>query len=138
MTTPALVKQSELKRMEVEIAAGKFGTIYFVTNPESETVKIGFTTSLSRRMEVLQTGNHVSLLAYSGFRSVPQVERIIHRIFKAERIKNEWFRHTDELDQFIECFEEFQDENEVDAIGTDDLKAVLDDWSNSYGRGASA
>lgn len=138
MTASALIKESDLHRMAKEFAAGKIGLIYFVTNPEAETVKIGYSANFHRRLEVIQTGNHVQLLAYSGFRSVPFTERLIHRLFKDQRILNEWFRHTDDLDNLIQCFEEYTDEHDGEALGPDAVSLVFDDWSNSFGKGRSA
>ncbi|MBX5206737.1 GIY-YIG nuclease family protein [Rhizobium sp. NZLR11] len=139
MTRSAIVKSVEIATMEAEHRAKKFGTVYFVTNPDQETVKIGFTKHLGRRMEVLQTGNHVHLLAYSGFRSTPQAERILHRLLRKHRIRNEWFTHADEVDELIECFEDFIDETDdfERPLTAEDIEFVLNDWANSYGRGAS-
>lgn len=134
MTKAAKLRRIDCVRMEQEEATGKDGIIYFVTNPDCETVKIGFSTNLARRMEVLQTGNHVKLLQYACFRMVPHAERVIHKLFAHERLINEWFKHTDELDQFIECIEDYTDENGDGVIGAAGIEAIIADWANSYGR----
>lgn len=138
MTTPALVKSADLKRMEDEYDADKTGMIYFVTNPEASTVKVGFSSNFRRRKEVLQTGNHIELIWYSGFSSVPFAERLIHRFFKRDRILNEWFHHTIELEQLISCFEDKSEELDGCALEPSDVALVFEDWANSYGRGRSA
>lgn len=138
MTSPALVRSGDLKRMELEHSQGKSGWIYFVTNPEAETVKIGFSVDLARRMEVLQTGNHVRLLEYAGFLSVPYAERVIQRIFRDLRLHGEWFKHTGELDDMIQCFEDKADECGDGHLTPLDVVDAIADWSNSYGRGSSA
>lgn len=138
MTTPALVRSGDLKRMELEHSRGKSGWIYFVTNAEAETVKIGFSVDLGRRMEVLQTGNHVRLMEYAGFRSAPYAERVIQRIFRDQRLHGEWFKHTDELDDMIQCFEDKADERDGGLLTPADVVDAIDDWANSYGRGRSS
>lgn len=121
-------------RMEFEEKADKKGFVYFVTNPQNETVKIGFSKNLHRRMEVLQTGNDVKLLHYASFAMVPHAERVIHKLFADQRLINEWFKHTDELDQFIECIEDFTDEHGDGVIGAVGIESIINDWANSYGR----
>lgn len=140
MTAPALVKSADLALINSQIECGKVGYIYFITNPEARTVKIGFATDVHRRLESIQTGNHVQLMLHSGFKSAPYVERIIHRVLAPYRIFNEWFRHDDEVEQLIVCFEDI----DLDLGGDNpllteaDIVKAFSDWANSFGRGASA
>lgn len=140
MTQTAIVRRSDIVEIQREIDCDKIGHIYFITNPEAETVKIGYATDTNRRLESLQTGNHVKLLMYSAFPGSVQVERIIHRAVKEFKIINEWFHHTSKLDQLISCFEDqlFERDDYETPLSPSEVEFVIDDWMNSYGRGRSA
>jgi len=140
MSGTALVRRSDLVEMQRQIDSGKTGYIYFITNPEAATVKIGYATDVRRRLESLQTGNHVPLLLYSGFPAPPQTERVLHRALSEFKIINEWFRHSDEVEQLISCFEDLTVAREDDdaPLSTAEVEKAINDWLNSYGRGGSA
>jgi hypothetical protein len=140
MSGTTLIRRSDLIEIQRQIDSGKSGHIYFITNSEAETVKIGYATDVRRRLESLQTGNHVKLLLYSGFPATAHLERVLHRAVKDLRIFNEWFRHTDLLDELISCFEDKLSDrvDHVTPFSPAEVEFVIDDWLNSYGRGRSA
>lgn len=62
---------------------------------DGEYYKIGVTTSerYKRRLQNLSTGNarHLELIAYVESPFAKDIERQLHRRFKCNQIKSEWF-----------------------------------------------
>lgn len=62
---------------------------------DGEYYKIGVTTSdrYKRRLQNLSTGNarNLQLIAYVESPFAKDIERQLHRRFKCNRVKNEWF-----------------------------------------------
>lgn len=77
------------------------GCLYFLANLRAESVKVGYTNNLKKRVDVLQTGNHDRLEVVGYFSAPRQVEKVIHSIFKESQIVNEWFEYDAKLDSFI-------------------------------------
>lgn len=71
------------------------GTVsYFVEALGLDSVKIGTSSNLRRRLSKLQTGSAVPLILLATT-TVP--ERALHTRFAADRISGEWFRKTPAL-----------------------------------------
>lgn len=82
--------------------------IYFVADGSLESkatgIKIGKTTDIDKRMVGLQSGNKakLTLVAVLPQCSDHQIgERYLHRVFKRDRTRSEWFRNSDSLRNFI-------------------------------------
>ena len=77
------------------------GLVYFIHMDNNTNVfKIGYTTNLTSRLEVLQTGNPYLLTVYRTIENVPRkLEARLHRHFHKHRIRGEWFAITpDKID----------------------------------------
>ncbi len=82
--------------------------IYFIADGSLESIntgiKIGKTTDVDKRIALLQTGNKAKLHVLA---LLPQCsdyeigERYLHRVFKRDRIRGEWFRNSPSLRNFI-------------------------------------
>lgn len=66
-----------------------------------DLIKIGYTTHLYTRLAVLQstTGQGITLEAVAP--GTRQVERQFHVRFAHERVRGEWFRHSEALGKLI-------------------------------------
>jgi hypothetical protein len=72
------------------VAKLKIGSVYFVR--VGDHVKVGFTTSLKRRLAEIQTCNPYPLefLAVIS-QATPSLEGVFHRIWRGRRAQGEWF-----------------------------------------------
>jgi hypothetical protein len=75
--------------------------IYFIR--AGKHIKIGYCYRLRyvvQRMQQLQIGNHVKLTLVAIIEGDQQTEKDLHKRFKADHVRGEWFKVTYEL---IEC-----------------------------------
>ena len=76
------------------------GYIYLIENVIGNEVnyKIGFTTDLIRRLKELETGNpgHMDYIDYFETKWNQKLEFGVHRAFKTNNIKGEWFDLSNE------------------------------------------
>jgi hypothetical protein len=70
----------------------RMGTIYFIRG--AGAIKIGFASSLVRRMASLQTGSPVTLEVIASFKGTMAQERQIHAALAEYRLQGEWFQDT--------------------------------------------
>jgi hypothetical protein len=96
--------------------------IYFIQCEQTKFIKIGITTDLSRRLEVLQTGNAeklevLAIISYPRERGlsklcplpderivrayITRLERELHDKFFKFHVRGEWFKPEKELTDFI-------------------------------------
>lgn len=75
--------------------------IYFVQS-ESGPIKIGFTDRWPKRLGQLQAGTHELLTPIRLIEGDKSAEKHVHHRFSDERLRNEWFRQSDRLMDFIE------------------------------------
>ncbi len=139
--TPEQVTKADVEIMRTEFEADNVGFVYFLTAGDEAAVKIGFAEDLDTRVQCLQTGNHMKLEKYFYIKTCKHVEKIFHRIFANERIRLEWFNHTDELDELIECLQDAELSNmtqenmgEHFLFQPQDIVFAVEDWATSYGR----
>jgi hypothetical protein len=75
--------------------------VYLISAGDPQFVKIGFTTSLKRRLRSLRTGSHVEPIVHVAIQGTRSLERDLHNRFASAHQKREWFRLTDEIAAFI-------------------------------------
>lgn len=75
------------------------GVIYFLS--AGDRIKIGFTSTLGRRMSQLRISNPDGLELLGTLPGNRYIEEFVHWIFRASRESGEWFRFSDELATFI-------------------------------------
>lgn len=88
---------------------GKDGRILWTTKPPEEVyfiqcgdfVKIGISACAESRITNLQTSTPYDLEILYAFPGTGFDERELHKRFKHLRHRNEWFRLTDEIHDFI-------------------------------------
>jgi hypothetical protein len=85
---------------------GKKGYIYFAKS--GDLVKIGFASNPHRRVQELGTGNHNEIFLYDSFPSYQAAEKLLHRRFKADRVRGEWFRFSNDIEEFLEDLFDYQ------------------------------
>jgi len=85
---------------------GKKGYIYFAKS--DDLVKIGFATNPHRRVQELGTGNHNKIVLYDSFPSYQAAEKLLHRRFKADRVRGEWFHLSNDIEEFLEDLFDYQ------------------------------
>lgn len=73
--------------------------VYFIT--DGEKIKIGKAGNPRMRLSGLQTSHHKPLYFLAIMPGDESVERQLHRIFYAHRIRGEWFNDCEEIRRFI-------------------------------------
>jgi hypothetical protein len=81
------------------------GFVYVIgIEGDPTAVKIGFACRVADRLSALQTSSHHTLNVLVAFKATRAREKELHRKFAAERIRGEWFRRGEAIDNFIaEC-----------------------------------
>lgn len=69
--------------------------IYVLLDKNNDTIKIGRSRSVSKRMRELQTANSTNLILLYKFETIHaiKIEKYLHNIFQAYRINGEWFEY---------------------------------------------
>lgn len=75
------------------------GSVYFLLDRQTGLVKIGFTTTLKKRLSELDN-DRLSLLGFIPG-TTSDHEEGFHRQFAHLRVKSEWFKHQGELLDFL-------------------------------------
>lgn len=104
---PAYAKEFKaacvLKDMPVkEDRAPKAGWVYFIHDPSTSRIKIGFSADVEKRLRSLQTGSSSTLSILGKMRGTDEDERSLHQRFGAHRVGGEWFHAAPELTAFID------------------------------------
>lgn len=73
--------------------------VYFIAAGDRGPIKIGRARNVDKRLETLQTGNHLELILLATIychssEHAAEVEHKLHRIFKKQRIRGEWFKRN--------------------------------------------
>lgn len=78
--------------------------VYFIHAPAADAVKIGRAADPHRRLQILQVGSPHELRLIGWMATTPdeRLERDLHGLFKADRIRGEWFTATVELLKFVQ------------------------------------
>ncbi len=84
------------------------GFVYFISDPERQSIKVGKSWAPWRRFVSIQNGNsatlRLSLATFVGPAAVT-VEHDIHLSLKKFRLRGEWFRDCEEVREFMLKFE---------------------------------
>lgn len=78
--------------------------VYFIqAGDERGPVKIGYSCDVEKRLESLQTGNHLSCRVIAKFphADAPEIERKLHSRFANQRLEGEWFSWSDRIGDLI-------------------------------------
>lgn len=79
------------KLPEGENLSGYRGYVYFVTSPEMDTVKIGYSKNPWARLGELRSSYGSSLGVVATIRTVAKSEKSIHALLSDYRVNGEWF-----------------------------------------------
>ena len=72
--------------------------IYFISQENDKYVKIGYSSGMGRkRLAAMQTGNPHRLSLLAVFEGDEDRERELHKYFKADRIRGEWFHYSEDI-----------------------------------------
>ena len=105
--------------------------IYLLT--DGTNLKIGFTNNIAKRLKQYQThSSTISLISHKEGNKYD--EYLLHDKFKMYRIKNEWFKYSDEL---INYFKEYRSLNITHKDNSESININITDttWSNLIGSG---
>lgn len=82
----------------------RVGIIYFIGERGQDVVKIGRTLhdSAKKRLESMQVGNHRELYVIAQIIGPYDLENFLHRVFKSEWIRGEWFKISPEIEKLID------------------------------------
>jgi hypothetical protein len=76
--------------------------IYFISTEQNQNlVKIGYTTNLESRLRSLRTGSPDELQIHLVVPGSREDERKLHRQFSSLRVRREWFKRDQAIDDFI-------------------------------------
>lgn len=73
--------------------------VYFIT--DGEAIKIGKANNPKSRLAGLQTSHHKPLRFLATMPGGSELERELHRVFSAYRIRGEWFKDCKDIRDFI-------------------------------------
>jgi hypothetical protein len=77
------------------------GSIYFISIPRLDLIKVGFATDLRLRLAGIKTASPFDLQLVASYRGRRDDEQRAHRLLKPHRYKREWFRYHDDVDALI-------------------------------------
>jgi Meiotically up-regulated gene 113 len=80
---------------KVKIQPRPIGQIYYLS--DGEHIKIGFTMDWSKRKYAYTTYSPRDLKLLATHPGTKGDEKMLHRTFKPHRVKNEWYRQSEEL-----------------------------------------
>jgi len=73
--------------------------VYFIKagSNDHSPIKIGVAVDVARRLQELQVGNHEELHIMAAIKALGEdhaywIEKSLHKFFKSDRIRGEWFR----------------------------------------------
>lgn len=78
------------------------GRVYFLRTYCGRYVKIGYATNVANRMADIDMCHPEPLTLLGSVPGNPRIEKFFHRKFKSLRVRGEWFRLADELQQHIQ------------------------------------
>jgi len=84
-----------------ECLSGYRGYIYFIGDPSSDTIKIGYSKNPWARVKDLQTGRTDKLAVVATVRTTDVSERRIHALFSEEHQAGEWFKVSPRIQRLI-------------------------------------
>jgi hypothetical protein len=93
----AFTFNGEGKILDVKLYNDYFGCVYLIQASNGQ-VKIGWARDLAVRLMKLQVANPLELrcLGYTERVNAPDLEKELHRRFKAKRLRGEWFSLSQE------------------------------------------
>lgn len=78
-------------------AANRLVWIYAIQQGDAGPVKIGQTRCPWERLKTLQQGNPIELHGLAAWRTLPEIEKLLHEEYAQYRIRGEWFEPAPEL-----------------------------------------
>jgi hypothetical protein len=77
--------------------------IYFTleTNRTANRIKIGYSKSPEERIKSLQTSSPVDLDVLLIMPGSKNLEHVLHKTFKKDRLRGEWFVYSDDIKDFV-------------------------------------
>lgn len=75
------------------------GVVYFVRS--GDAVKIGFTTDLESRVKAFRTASPEEFDVWMTIEGSARLERYFHRMFAGDRIRNEWFKVSSAILDYV-------------------------------------
>jgi hypothetical protein len=75
--------------------------VYLAIARPSGLVKIGRATDARGRIRTLQTGNHEELSMIACLAGGKALERDVHQLFAADRVRGEWFRGSTMMKELV-------------------------------------
>lgn len=89
----------------------RYGFVYFIQAEHGGPVKIGYSESIGKRLEQLQTSSPYRLRVIGRMRGGRTREKELHERFEHSRLNGEWFDLTDELQQLIDDSPDLEEAN---------------------------
>lgn len=108
--------------------SGLKGYVYFVTEPNSDLVKIGYSKNPWARLSELRRSHGVALSVVATMKTVDKSETTVHAALSEFREEGEWFRKTECVNSLISAVSEGKITTVVD------IRSYVD----SYGSSATA
>jgi hypothetical protein len=93
--------EAEARQALDDARDGKRSVIYFVQAVGGGPIKIGRTSQLDRRLAAFATANHAPMVLLATEPGAWEREQVLHRKFRADRLKGEWFSPSTSLLAYI-------------------------------------
>ena len=99
------------KGQKVKRKKGNRGRVYFIQNPDTKRVRIGYTTRPLARLAEHQGGHDCDLDFLAIIDGTPKTEKALHEKFKKHRKRGSWYEPAPELMEHIACLAGQKDED---------------------------
>ncbi len=134
---PSEVDWAHLAAMDsnVKVRGGCESWVYFISEADSDLVKIGFAKNPVARRRGMQTGNPRALRVERVIIGDQKTERLLHRAFSSSRVDgtSEWFHGRQEILDAARAIGEAQSEMALDADMAE-MEAVAVETTNELER----
>lgn len=87
-----------------KLPAARAGFVYFFVEAERGLIKIGSAHDVEQRASVLQTGcaDRLDVLGVIPHPRPRKLESHLHKMFRQDRYRAEWFRYSERMEEFVE------------------------------------
>lgn len=92
--------------------------VYFIEQSDEDgSVKIGSGVDPHKRLRSLQVGNRAPLVLLGSVFGGAPLERLVHLVFREERLRGEWFRASRRLLTTVSALDQLVEGREINALG---------------------
>ena len=92
--------------------------VYFIRNPITRSIKIGFSIDPDRRIKDLQTASESELIIEAVLPGTLSTEQYLHQRWEHLHVRGEWYKSDPDLEDFVDAV------RSLGALGRDKLPII--------------